>query len=487
MASVRLNGDTSGFIEISAPSVAGSTTITLPATSGGNFLVTDSNGDLNVDSGTLFVDASTNRVGVGTSSPSQLLTVANTNGGNQRLQRTGLADGNASDATLLEFANGTGAVAELRCGGDGDLQINTKALSTDSYNNSLFIKGSTGNVGIGTTSPTLSSGLGLHLRDDNVGIRLNPSSNGGQGYIEYANESDTVAFITGYRDAENTYNICPGTSLAADGGLHITSGGLVGVGNNDSSDIQFGLNIAQSNDNAGALGWTDGGGTIRGSIQVTGTGDALRLRTGTGNTDRISILPNGHVGFACDTRLEQGGIFFRPNISNGAAEFTWNRADSALDSFVMLFHNNTNTVGSISHDNVSTAYNTSSDYRLKENVIDLEGAIDRVKKLLPRRFNFLVNPEKTVDGFIAHEVQDVVPESVVGKKDAVQVWEEGDELPDGVSVGANKLDEDGNTIPIYQGIDQSKLVPLLTAALQEAISKIETLETRLSALEGGTN
>ena len=59
MASVRLNGDTSGFIEISAPNVAGSTTITLPATSGGNFLVTDSNGDLNVDSGTLFVDAST--------------------------------------------------------------------------------------------------------------------------------------------------------------------------------------------------------------------------------------------------------------------------------------------------------------------------------------------------------------------------------------------------------------------------------------------
>ena len=69
MASVRLNGDTSGFIEISAPNVAGSTTITLPATSGGNFLVTDSNGDLNIDSGTLFVDASTNRVGIGTTSP----------------------------------------------------------------------------------------------------------------------------------------------------------------------------------------------------------------------------------------------------------------------------------------------------------------------------------------------------------------------------------------------------------------------------------
>jgi hypothetical protein len=67
-----------------------------------------------------------------------------------------------------------------------------------------------------------------------------------------------------------------------------------------------------------------------------------------------------------------------------------------------------------------------------------------------------------------------------GTKDEVEVWH--DELPDGVSVNDNKLDED-NTIPVYQGIDQSKLVPLLTAALQEAIAKIETLEARLTALE----
>ena len=76
-------------------------------------------------------------------------------------------------------------------------------------------------------------------------------------------------------------------------------------------------------------------------------------------------------------------------------------------------------------------------------------------------FNFLENPSKTVDGFIAHEVQEVVPEAVTGEKDAVG--------PDGR--------------PKYQGIDQSKIVPLLTAALQEAISKIEQLETRIQTLE----
>ena len=68
-------------------------------------------------------------------------------------------------------------------------------------------------------------------------------------------------------------------------------------------------------------------------------------------------------------------------------------------------------------------------------------------------------------------------------KKNVEVWKEGQELPEGVSVGDNKLDEDGNTIPDYQGIDQSRLVPLLTAALQEAITKIEILETKVAALE----
>ena len=116
------------------------------------------------------------------------------------------------------------------------------------------------------------------------------------------------------------------------------------------------------------------------------------------------------------------------------------------------------TVGSISVTTSATAYNTSSDYRLKENVVPLTGAVDRLNQLQVHRFNFIADPNKTVDGFIAHEAQAVVPECVTGTKDEV--------------------DDEGN--PVYQGIDQSKLVPLLTAALQEALAKIETLEQRLS-------
>ena len=116
-------------------------------------------------------------------------------------------------------------------------------------------------------------------------------------------------------------------------------------------------------------------------------------------------------------------------------------------------------VGTISVTTTATAYNTSSDYRLKENVVPLDGAIARLNQLPVHRFNFIADPDTVVDGFIAHEAQAVVPECVTGEKDAV--------------------DDDGN--PVYQGIDQSKLVPLLTAALQEAVAKIESLEARLTA------
>ena len=118
-------------------------------------------------------------------------------------------------------------------------------------------------------------------------------------------------------------------------------------------------------------------------------------------------------------------------------------------------------MGSVSVTSSSTAFNTSSDHRLKENVVDLTGATTRLKQLNPSRFNFIADPDRTVDGFLAHEAQAVVPEAVTGTH--------------------NEVDDDGNAV--MQGIDQSKLVPLLTVALKESIAKIEALEARVTALE----
>ena len=101
------------------------------------------------------------------------------------------------------------------------------------------------------------------------------------------------------------------------------------------------------------------------------------------------------------------------------------------------------------------------------------------------RFNFIADADTTVDGFLAHEVQTVVPEAITGTHDGMRDEE--------YEVTPAVLDDDGNevtpavmgtrSVPDYQGIDQSKLVPLLTKALIEAVEKIEQLETRIAALE----
>ena len=131
------------------------------------------------------------------------------------------------------------------------------------------------------------------------------------------------------------------------------------------------------------------------------------------------------------------------------------------DGVSVVFSKSGADVGNITVNATATHYNTGSDYRLKENVVAVPDGITRLQQLKPSRFNFIADPGHTVDGFIAHEVQSVVPEAVTGAKDAV--------------------DADGN--PVYQGIDQSKVVPLVVAALQECIKKVEALESELALLK----
>jgi hypothetical protein len=160
--------------------------------------------------------------------------------------------------------------------------------------------------------------------------------------------------------------------------------------------------------------------------------------------------------------------------TNGGMIYVW-----APSTDVMQFRNTSNSsalVGTIAISTTATSYNTSSDYRLKENVVALTGATERLKQLNPSRFNFIADADTTVDGFLAHEVQSVVPEAITGTHNEVEVWQEHEELPEGVSIGDTKLDDDGNTTPVYQGIDQSKLVPLLVATIQELEARIAQLE-----------
>jgi hypothetical protein len=202
----------------------------------------------------------------------------------------------------------------------------------------------------------------------------------------------------------------------------------------------------------------DGASTPAERMRIQSTGDVL---IGTTTSEgRITIVGNscgGYIGSITNQNTDNcnpaHGLIFRAgqnSSSSGSAFFSFRRPDDTV-------------LGTITQNGATAiAYNTSSDYRLKENVVPVDNGISRLQQLKPSRFNFIEEPGRTVDGFLAHEVQTVVPEAITGTKDAV--------------------DDDGN--PVYQGIDQSKLVPLLTAALQEAIGRIETLETEVAALKG---
>jgi hypothetical protein len=118
----------------------------------------------------------------------------------------------------------------------------------------------------------------------------------------------------------------------------------------------------------------------------------------------------------------------------------------------IIFRAGAGTAGGICANSVaSVVYNTTSDYRLKENVKDLTGATEALRALPVREYNFIAEPGLVHQGFIAHELSEFVPLAVSGKKD--------------------EIDEEGN--PEYQGVDYSKVVPLVTAALKETIARVD--------------
>jgi hypothetical protein len=264
--------------------------------------------------------------------------------------------------------------------------------------------------------------------------------------------------------------------------VRLTSAGRLGIGTPSPGSV---CHVAGSNGDGLTVSGGGATGVFRSSASGTElgntSGDHTVFLSGSG-TERMKITNGGIVGI--NTTDYANGRFIVTSDSSAVTNTVFiESAAGAASVNTVGFKRGGSFVGTISTTTTATAYNTSSDYRLKENVTLLTSATDRLKQIPVHRFNFIADPDHTVDGFLAHEAQAVVPECVTGTKDEVEVWKEGDELPDGVSVNDNKLDEDGNTIPVYQGIDQSKLVPLLTAALQEAIGRIETLEAEVAALK----
>ena len=248
--------------------------------------------------------------------------------------------------------------------------------------------------------------------------------------------------------------------------------------------------ILSGNNSSGDLNFGDAEDEDIGKIAYEHNNNAMTFTTNT--AERIRIDSSGHllIGKTSTSSSVRGVRFagdspgYSEHTNSAGSCFYLNRLSNT--GTIITFAQNNSNVGSVSVTGSSTAYNTSSDYRLKENVVDLTGASARVNQLNPSRFNFIADGTDTaVDGFLAHEVATVVPEAITGTKDAM--------MDEEYEVTPAVLDDDGNvtteavmgtrSVPDYQGIDQSKLVPLLTAALQEALTEIASLKTRVEALE----
>ena len=221
-------------------------------------------------------------------------------------------------------------------------------------------------------------------------------------------------------------------------------------------------------------------GTLRGGIGTLGASDGIYFTTG--STERVRIDSSGQ--FFVGTTSNPGGGTSVAAFS-GADVLNVNNTTAGTGSATSVyFKRNATTVGTIAVTGTLTSYNVSSDYRLKNTIAPMTGALAKVALLKPCTYKWNVDGSDG-QGFIAHELDEVVPGCVTGEKDAVE--EQQYEVTPAVK------DEEGNTIteavmgtrtvPVYQGIDTSFLVATLTAAIQEQQALITALTTRITALE----
>ena len=453
--------------------------------------------NLNYDSGTLYLDSTNNRVGIGTTNPDGILHV------------------NKDDNAVIRLTSGTESdwqwLASTTNGGWSPGDAFTLYEHSSGSTGYRFTIKSGGDVGIGETNPSSF----LHLKKSDATTYDATDADGQVGigptiYLENpANSNITVGgqIVFGMRSTEAQARIgaTGGASPELTFGtgdverMRIDSNGRVGIGtdnpntpvqvqNNSDTDYNplsaaFNNILGLKNSTSGALNnsimsfttesngeWYIGGvqnssnnasdfvfvsrdsGSRAERMRITSNGDINHHTSGLFKIYRFNSSTNPYLNVG-----SIGCAYFNASSTDANAYAIVTNKDSSSTMHHICFKNINSVVGTISTSGSSTSYNTSSDYRLKDNVVEMTDATTRLKQLQPKRFNFIADADTTVDGFLAHEVQSVVPEAITGTHDEV--------------------DDDGN--PVYQGIDQAKLVPLLVKSLQEALTEIDSLKARL--------
>ena len=465
------------------------------------------------------IDSSGN-VGIGTSSPSTGLHVV-TGGGTTPFRVQGGANSGVNIMEVGYAGGGAGA---------------------------NFIVDDNGNVGIGTTSPTekltVNGALAITgaLADDRTSTAAMDFSSGVSRIVSYG--ASGTAGITAFRTASGGASSSELMRILGTGEVHITSGGDAitpttkhSGATGDIAKLRLINRSGQSSNKGGLLelGAVTNDGVDRSDVFVSiaglkqnaTSGDMkgylqIAMNNGSALDEVIRVTPTGtmhvnrdigahsNVTSYAHSTYDHAAVFGRNStpdgtvviedydvssgIGNTVLKLFLRDQDPATSATFVAFADGGGRVGSVTHndDGGGVSFNTTSDYRLKENVNYTWDALPLLTQLKPAKFNFISNPTKTVQGMLAHEVMDIVPSSVKGDKDHIE--------PTGTVT-----DSEGNTVmenvyehfckegqtwtrtgeePIYQELDYSRLVPLLTKAIQEQQTIIDDLKSRIETLEG---
>ena len=485
-------------------------------------------GDLTVDTSTLKVDSSNDRVGIGTASPAQFVHLSKSNvstaltsppvgGASLRIQNTSSTNNNFGS---VEFYNAAGLFgASVNC------QHTNQATPT---NDLVFVtRGSGGGLehyriaadGVATWSEVGGvAGTAMTLNSTGLGVGMSPQYKLQVGSTTYssiglniASVTDTACIFKGTPDAVGyefakvfsgrdtsayTYGSYlafytegknSGTTDTSIERLRIDSTGQVGIGvtpsawGSNSKALQVGGGSASvSSTGAGSTASRFAHGAYFDNTnwlyQYPGVGAALYEVTGAnaGSTHAWYTSAGGTAGNTItDFATAKMTLDASGNLLVGATSFAVNNGklriqhsglagewgiqtkSSTTDGYVGVFYTTTGQAGFISVSGTSTTFSTTSDYRLKESVQPLIGGLARINNLKPSTYKWKADGSNS-EGFIAHELAEVVPAAVTGQKDAVNA--------------------DGSIKP--QGVDLSKLVPILVAAIQELTARVQTLEAK---------
>jgi hypothetical protein len=463
---ITLNGDTG----ITTPGLinTGSETVINLTTTGNTILGDASTDTLNVGNGGLVKDASgnvgigrtpVNKLDIGTSFTSQ--------------SSTGI---NAS-AKSIRIGNGEAGVlftTDINTAGSSSGTQTSSAQVGYTYFSSTYPT----DFVIGTNTQTVASNLRFYNNNSEV-MRLDSSGNLGLGVTPSAWRSTEKAIQIGSTGSISQISTAVKVSTNA-------------YWNSSNQAIYLSTSSASLYlQNTGAHEWyTAPSGTAGNAITFT---QAMTLDA-SGNLGIGTASPI--LGARFEVAKTGGTTAFLSSVWNGVTDFATltiqnTKAGTASTGTQCNFLRDTGVVvGTITSTTASTAYTTSSDYRLKENIVPMIGALDTVAKLKPVTYNWIEDGSDG-QGFIAHELAEVAPDCVVGQKDATQ--EQAYEISPAIPA---VLDEEGNevtpaveavmgtrTVPVYQGIDTSFLVATLTAAIQELKAELDITKAKVAALE----